>query len=497
MFKRFPPALVLRQLARRIQGSVDPRSLQFQLTVSIAALIAVGLGSVALWTSWQMQKILIASHKQAILGIGDRIVDDVAVYAEMLPVQKSVQRALENRSGRKLFLWVSRSDGTLIAASPTLQEPEWRQMESPANLAHVFQYGLPPQVYHIQNRDFIACNSALVVDKQNLGMLYIAQDITVDQRNFTAMVRTLVIATLIAMLLTILAIALYVKRSLRPLDQMRLMTKAISAEDLGHKRVEIARAPSEIRELADTFNHMLARLSEAWVQQNSASERQRQFVSNVSHELRTPLTIVRGYLQSTLRRSQNLSDSQQEALSIAATEAEHTIRLLQDLLDLARADDGYMPFQLDVLVLNDVVANVVRMAEQFSHRQITVSASSPVIPAYADPNRLQQVLVNLVENAIKYSEPPEPITIQLDHTEDEAIIQVCDRGPGIPLQQQSRIFERFYRLDEARTRSGGTGLGLSIVKTFVEGMGGEVQVTSQLGKGSTFSVTLPVSPQSI
>ena len=191
-----------------------------------------------------------------------------------------------------------------------------------------------------------------------------------------------------------------------------------------------------------------------------------------------------------------MTDSQKEALGIATTEAEYTIRLLQDLLDLARADDGYMPFQLQVLVLNDVVANVVRMAEQFSHRQIIVSADASVIPAYADPNRLQQVLVNLVENAIKYSEPPEPITIQLDQTEEHAIIHICDRGPGIPLQQQSRIFERFYRLDEARTRSGGTGLGLSIVKIFVEGMGGEVSVTSQLGEGSTFSVKLPVSPNS-
>ena len=489
---KIPSPQIVQRITRRFHGTFNPSSLQFQLTVSIAAVIALSLGSVALWTSWQMQKVLIASHKQAILGIGARITDDVVLYREMMPLEESVKKALRNRSAENLLLWVTRQDGSVIAASPALEQPEWRQLETPANLAMLFQYGLPPRVYHIQNRDLIACNTAFVVENQTLGQLFIAQDITADQRNFTAMVQTLGLATGIAMLLTILAIALYVKRSLRPLDQMRLMTKAISAEDLGQKQVEIPQAPSEIRELADTFNRMLARLSETWSQQQSVTERQRQFVSNVSHELRTPLTIVQGYLQSILRRSQNLTESQQEALSIASTEAEHTIRLLQDLLDLARADDGYMPFHLQALVLNDVVANVVRMAEHFSHRQITISAASQGIPAYADPNRLQQVLVNLVENAIKYSEPPEPITIHLDHTEDYAMVQVCDRGSGIPLQQQSRIFERFYRLDEARTRSGGTGLGLSIVKTFVEGMGGEVGVTSQLGKGSTFTVTLPV-----
>ena len=299
MFMRFPPTRVLRRMTHRMPAAADPASLQFRLTVSFAAVIAVGLGSVALWTSWHMQKILIASHKQAIIGIGERIADDVALYTEMMPEPESVKKALKNRSAKNLYLWVSRMDGDLVAASPTVAGPEWRQMESPGYLSRMFQYGLPPQVYHIQNRDFIACNNALMVNNQQVGKLYIAQDITADQRNFTAMVRTLVLATLSALLVTILAISHYVKRLLRPLDQMRLMTKAISAEDLGQKQVSIPHAPTEIRGIGLTpFNHMLARLSEAWTQQNSVSERQRQFVSNVSHELRTPLTVVQGYLQS-------------------------------------------------------------------------------------------------------------------------------------------------------------------------------------------------------
>jgi signal transduction histidine kinase len=179
------------------------------------------------------------------------------------------------------------------------------------------------------------------------------------------------------------------------------------------------------------------------------------------------------------------------------TEADLTIRLLQDLLSLARADDGYMPYHLESLVLNDVATEVVRMTERFNQRSIELEAESPMIRVYADADRLQQVLVNLVENAIKYSEPTDPVTVRLEKREKVALIQVCDRGDGIPLQQQSRIFERFYRLDAARTRStGGSGLGLSLVKTFTEGMGGEVSVISQPGEGSTFTVTLPVPPES-
>ncbi len=479
---------------------VNPNSLQFRLTVSMAGLIALGLTSVAFWTSWKMQKILISSHKQAIVDIGDRIADDVALYRqmdEMFTVQKSVQKAIDNRSGRNLLLWVNDAPGSLVATSANLSGPSWQRFESPSRLATVLQASGLPKVYHVQNRDFVACHSPLIVKNQRLGTLFVAQDITADQRKFVASVQSLALASTVAIILISLVLAWYVHRSLRPLYQMDLMTKAISVDDLREKRVEIHKAPSEIQELAGTFNHLLSRLSDAWSHQQQATERQRQFVSNVSHELRTPLTIVRGYLQSIQRRDDNLTEIQREALTVAMAEADLTIRLLQDLLCLARADDGNMPYHREMLILNDVVAEVVDMAARFNHRQILLEADSPLIPVFADADRLQQVLVNLVENAIKYSEPVEPVTVKIEQHEDSAVIKVCDRGHGIPLKQQSRIFERFYRLDEARARStGGCGLGLSLVKTFTEGMGGTVSVLSQQGEGSTFLVTLPISPES-
>ena len=230
---------------------------------------------------------------------------------------------------------------------------------------------------------------------------------------------------------------------------------------------------------------MLTRLSDSW-------EKERQFVSNVSHELRTPLTIVHGYLQSVLRRQQNLTEIQKEALETAASEADNTISLLQDLLELARADHGNLHLNIEKCVLNDVVIEVVDMADKCSEREIKVEASTEIIEVKADYTRLKQVLFNLIDNAVKYSEPGTPITLKLTRKEGEGCVQVCDVGYGIPLQHQSRIFERFYRIDEARNRAGGTGLGLSIVKTLVEGMGGKVSVRSKLSEGSVFTVYLPV-----
>jgi len=446
-----------------------------------------------------MQKILISSHKQNIVDIGDRITDDIVLYRqmdEMFTVQESVQKAINNRSGRNLLLWVNDSQGRLVATSANLARPTWQRFPSPSTLATTFQDSVLPKVYQVQNRDFVACHSPLMVSNQPLGTLFVTQDITEDQRKFIASVQTLVVASSVAIVLISLALAWYVRRSLRPLCQMGLMTKTISPDDLGQRQVELHNAPSEIQELAETFNLMLSRLSAAWREQQHATERQRQFVSNVSHELRTPLTIVRGYLQSIQRRGDNLTEIQREALEISTAEADLTIHLLQDLLCLARADDGYMPYHLETLILNDVAAEVVGMAERFNHRQILLEPESDLIPVFADADRLQQVLVNLVENAIHYSDPTAPVTIKLKQKEASAIIQVCDRGDGIPLKQQSRIFERFYRLDEARARSnGGVGLGLSLVKTFTEGMGGNVSVLSQQGEGSTFTVTLPVAPE--
>ena len=133
-----------------------------------------------------------------------------------------------------------------------------------------------------------------------------------------------------------------------------------------------------------------------------------------------------------------------------------------------------------------IAAEVAKVAEHVGQREIRVE-DTEIVPVYADAHCLKQVLVNLVENAVKYSTPDTPVRIGLEQKQQHALIHVRDQSPGIPLKHQSRIFERFYRIDEARTRSsGGTGLGLALVKTFVEGMGGTVALLSKPGEGQHF-----------
>ncbi|MBD2354877.1 HAMP domain-containing histidine kinase [Tolypothrix sp. FACHB-123] len=473
----------MNQISKNWQ-KIDPGSLRIRLTIGIAAFSTLGLGSLAIWTSLKMQQILINSHKYNIERIADRLPRDVQIYSEMMPSEQGVQKSIDNLMNSDIFIWIKSSENKIIAKSQN-----WNQLSDAAasELMSLTEMSVKPQVTKVKQRYFVLCGGSLPVKGNVLGKLFVVQDVTREQKMYLAMVQSLGIASSLVILVISVAIAFYIQRSLLPLRQLSQMTSVISLADLPEAQLSIERAPSEVKELAQTFNMLLSRLSQSW-------EQERQFVSNVSHELRTPLTIVHGYLQSVLRRQNNLTPTQLEALETAAVEAEHTIRLLQDLLDLARADSGYLHFSLDPCVLNDLIVEVVGMAQKYSDRQIIIEATNQTIEVKADYNRLKQVFLNLIDNAVKYSEADTPIIVKLNQQGEEAIIQVCDRGDGIPLKHQSRIFERFYRVDETRNRAtGGSGLGLSIVKTLVESMGGSVTVRSRLGEGSIFTVSLPTS----
>ncbi len=453
----------------------NPASLKVRLTVGIALASALSLGGLAVWTSIRMQQILIATHKENMKYIAARFPMDVEIYSEMIPLTVGAQRAIDSLATKDKLLWIKDRNGKVTAKAKFLNP----------TLLKVNNVPPIPQVRDVNGRYWLMCATPLQVNRVNLGKLYLAHDISHDQKMFLSLIRSLTIATLLAIAVMTVAIALYIHRAMQPLQRISQLTATVSADKLDQAHIHLEKAPSEVKELAETFDRMLIRLAQSW-------EHQRQLLSNVSHELRTPLTIISGYIQSVLRRSTNLSEIQTEALMTAATEADRTVQLLQDLLDLARADSGTIHFQTDKIILPDLLTEVVGMTKQYSDRTIELELPSELIVIKADTNRLKQVLLNLIDNAVKYSEPQQPITIKTFHQGDRVKIQVCDRGIGMTLAQQGRIFERFYRVDEARNRAGGTGLGLAIVKTLVEGMGGEITVRSQLNEGSSFTVSLRV-----
>ncbi len=223
------------------------------------------------------------------------------------------------------------------------------------------------------------------------------------------------------------------------------------------------------------------------------------FIATVSHELRTPMTSIKGSLGLVLGGiAGNLPSEAKELLEIAQNNTDRLIRLINDILDISRIEAGKMELRLAPLSPGDAVARAVQELEGYAaHRSIQVSAhvAEGLPSALADADRLQQVLVNLLSNAIKFSEPATAVHISAVQDGREIRISVRDQGPGISADQLRHIFEKFHRVDNASTRkTGGTGLGLAICKAIVDEHEGRIWVESEVGKGSTFSFSLPVEP---
>jgi two-component system OmpR family sensor kinase len=277
-------------------------------------------------------------------------------------------------------------------------------------------------------------------------------------------------------------------RALSPIDRITRTAQRISAEDLS-QRLGLTLPDDEVGRLARTFDAMLARLDDAF-------RRQRQFTADASHELRTPLTVMKGDIGVALNRPRPTGEYRR-VLAELEEEVDRLTRLVEDLLLLARADTGrplLQPESLDLASLLRAVADQVRpLAEA---RELTLHLQVPdSLPLNGDPDKLIRLFLNLLDNAVKYTPAGGQVTLRAtaDGRRPPAVsVQVTDTGPGIPRDQLEHIFERFYRADESRSRAaGGSGLGLAIARWIAEAHGGRIEVHSEPGHGSTFSVWLP------
>jgi len=274
-------------------------------------------------------------------------------------------------------------------------------------------------------------------------------------------------------------------RALTPIDKITRAARRISAEELS-QRLDLRLADDEIGRLARTFDEMIARLDEAF-------RRQRQFTADASHELRTPLTSIKGQVEVALSRERS-AQTYREVLSAVNEDVDRLIRLVGSLLTLARADAGQIPIARDRLDLGELVAGVVEQAGPMAEeRGVHIEAApAPPVTLEADEDLLLQLLLNLVDNAIKYTERGGVVTLSWARRDHAVELWIRDSGTGISPEQLPRIFDRFYRADTARSLAeGGTGLGLSICRWIAEAHGGSISAESTPGSGSTFIVRLP------
>ena len=290
-------------------------------------------------------------------------------------------------------------------------------------------------------------------------------------------------------------------RALAPVDALTRTARAISGHNLSN-RLEKLHTGDELQRLSDTLNDMLDRIEKVFL-------RITQFTADASHELRTPISLMRTEAEVALRRARD-SHAYREALQHILNQTEKTSVLIEELLALARADAGSESLKRQPVELGELLRECVQGWQPFAaragHELAFRSGDSGHVWVVADESALRRVLAILLDNAVKYTPAPGHIAVTLgvipdmndDHRKPRAVVSVSDTGIGISAEEQSKIFERFYRVDKARgSAAGGAGLGLAIARWIVEQHGGSITIESAGDKGSRFSVQMPTVSRSV
>jgi signal transduction histidine kinase len=277
----------------------------------------------------------------------------------------------------------------------------------------------------------------------------------------------------------------------RVLRRVQVMTQAagkIGAADFS-RRLPVA-GDDEFSELAETFNGLLGGLDNAYQQQNELMKLQQRFTADASHELKTPLTIIKGRSGMALERA-GVDDKSRRAFEEIDCAANTMDKLVQDLLLLARSDEGRLGSQLTELLVQDVLSTA--RVQTAGAERVHIQLESEELTVKGNEGELVRVFRNLMDNALSYSQEDQPVFVTARIEVDCTVVTVADQGAGIAREHLQHLGERFYRVDASRSRpSGGTGLGLSICSSIVSAHGGTMSFESEVGKGTTVTVRLPV-----
>lgn len=349
----------------------------------------------------------------------------------------------------------------------------------------------PPRVvlresYYISRREktrYLYVQVPIFAVGEQIGVLEIARVLTKWSLYINALTSGVVLMTIGAVFISVIGSLFYTRFLLQPLRQLNSTMQLIQQSGTFRKLdKEFTVRADELGRLGITFNEMIARLEEL-------VQRQKRFVADASHELRTPLTIIESYADMLKRWGGGDPEIRQEAVEAILGEAHRLKGLVGSLMQLAESEQEDW-LQLTTIELLAVIRSAASAMEVAFDRMIRVESASAAVPMTGDPEKLKQLLLILLDNAIKYSS--KPIRVKVTPAGDTVEVQVIDRGIGLEEHVLPFIFDRFFRTDRARTRqTGGFGLGLSIAKSIVERHGGTIEMTSRPGRGTIVTVTLP------
>jgi heavy metal sensor kinase len=458
-------------------------SVRTRLTLWYAGVLALSLIAFAALVYYAAAGIFYARQDETLRSTAETV---ASAYVQELEEERSVAKANEVVLAQMVFpnryVEVVDTEGRVVAWSSNLSGH--LLIVPPQTLAEVRERGVS---FLVLNNLRVALVPLSPDRTKQIGFAIVAEPLSVIEEGLRRLRRDFYAGVPLILLFASLGGYFLARKSLSPIALMNEQTQRITAENLS-SQLDVANPRDEVGGLATTINALLARL-------NAAFQEQQRFIADASHELRTPIAVLRGETEVALEQERATAEYK-ESLALIKDEAERLSRIVENLFILARQPvDASAIVKLPVQ-LNDAVADCVRAAQVLATQKglrFNVGGSLPEVKLNGDDEMLKRMLLNLLDNAVKYTPTGGEVTVTLASQNGTALIIVSDTGIGIPAAAQPHIFDRFYRVDKARSRAlGGAGLGLSIARWIVEAHDGRLSVVSTPGHGSTFTVELPL-----
>jgi len=475
-------------------------SVRVRLTLWYTAVLTCVLVAMAVSTYWLLRQDSARRTDAAIAEMAASFLSTVNAETGDAPepagLKTAIDEAIAEHKYRDTVFVVFDSERKVVASS----DKQLPQGESPDSLGDALQLTLQRlemvetpfytvRVRHQIQRSYVRRFS---IGKETYALL-VLQSLHSRQEFLESLTTAFALAIPLAILLASGGGYFLARRTLSPVVEMSTQASRIGADNL-HERLPVKNPHDELGHLAQSFNHLLDRLDQSF-------EHQRRFMADASHELRTPVAILCGEAEVALSQPRRSPEEYRASLEILQTEARRLKHIVDDLFTLTRADAGQHPLTLTDFYLDELVGECCRsMRTLAAAKRITLSCSAAEeMPVRADEALLRHMVVNLLDNAIKYTPPEGSVSVTSRAQDSQYVIAVSDTGQGIPPPLQPRIFERFFRADRARSRSesdsGGAGLGLSISQWIVQAHAGQLELTQSGQGGSIFTVYLPMSAE--
>jgi len=460
---------------------MNPSSIRFRLAVWYAGVLAGILILFSIATYVGVRHFLARNVHEALVKdtqeVGS-IVRENANERDEGAIGREVGEHYSPESGERAIRIVTAEGAPIYLSGPGEAFPPWN-----SSLAQDQPYDMTNHA--ADGQEYVIRTQAVAADSGKKYFVQVGASLSRNSEILEQLLAVLALALLLATAIAVTGGFFLIRSSLRPLDNMATRAQKITSRSL-HERMPVSSTGDELQQLSISLNRMIERLEEAF-------HHITRFSADASHELRTPLTIMRGELETAVQNPKIDADVR-ETLGTVLEETVRLSKIVDQLLTMSRLDAGEAFLEVSRFDFSEMVRTTVEYIRLLAdEKKLSLKvAAVEAIQVEGDQPRLQQVVVNLLDNAIKYTPEGGSVSVSVRAEEDKAVLTVTDTGIGISEDGQSHIFERFYRTDRARSRQlGGIGLGLSIVKSIGAAHGGRVSVESAEGRGSTFRFEIP------